>query len=78
MNERKNPWEGWPDAKRDGMCEIPVVVARVLRRLLDEVTPAQLIEAGISGNERIEAEIYLDNALNREPTPAGVHELPKP
>ena len=58
------PWQDWPDAKRDGMCEIPVVIARNLRALLDEVTPRQWIDAGLTGNDQIEAVIYLDIAVN--------------
>lgn len=58
------PWHNWPDAQRDGMCEIPVVIARNLRALLDEVTPRQWIDAGLTGNDRIDVGIYLDSAVN--------------
>jgi hypothetical protein len=58
------PWKDWPDAKRDGMCEIPVVIARNLRALLDEVTPSQWHAAGLNANDTIEATVFLDNAVN--------------
>ena len=58
------PWQDWPDAHRDGMCEIPVVIARNLRAIIDETTLNQWILAGLNANDTIEATIYLDNAIN--------------
>jgi hypothetical protein len=46
------------------MCEIPVVIARNLRALIDEITPNQWRAAGLNANDTIEAGIYLDIAVN--------------
>lgn len=58
------PWQNWPDARRDGMCEIPVTVARTLRTVIDNITGNQVLDAGLNANHLIEARIFLDNALN--------------
>jgi hypothetical protein len=60
----KAPWQNWPDARRDGMCEIPVTVARTLRTVIDNITGNQVLDAGLNANHLIEARIFLDNALN--------------
>ena len=59
-----NPWQDWPDATREGWCQVPVVIARNIRTLIDETTPNQWRAAGLTGNDTIEATVFLDNAVN--------------